>query len=204
MVVLSPEQTTYAWKIGKTRNGNNQANHVPEKKLTRRDSSEIHAQGVMGEMALFIMLGLPYESTLRDTRGRSARTERTHDMLLQSGETVDVKTTLVPNGFMRVPTWKRYNPASYYVHFEVLGGVMPGAGMIAKLLFRGAIHHTGVFTPNRPIQHQGDVYIVGVDELAPFCYYRSTRPVELSTVAVNTSTGMTVEVGDGTCMAPLQ
>lgn len=110
---LEGEDYAFAVYIGHMRNKKNKAKGVKEQKFTASKSSvEVSVQGLIGEAAFLRLFGLPLDP-LYDTTPSCARTDR-GDAFLQSGEKVDVKTT-VPRakGILASAAKKEYPPTLY-------------------------------------------------------------------------------------------
>lgn len=117
---FSVDELLYCIRIGNRRQQVNTKNGVRSKQFTERDPTNIHIQGVMGELAFMkicekeMKLDLKIEETLNNTSSRGAARDSFDCMLF--GKTVDVKSTLNRGSkYIYARQHKSTNPADFYV-----------------------------------------------------------------------------------------
>ena len=166
VVRLSAEQLRTCAQIAAARDSSNRRARVVDRKDSRRSGEAVALDGVIGEMALALSLGQPTDH-LWDIGPRSAANDVGHDLVLPSGETVDVKTTFSNRADLQVHKHKKVNPASWYALAIRETPIANGSGVDVSI--RGFVHHKEVMADRRlkrvPYRMNKEFFVVPQSEL---------------------------------------
>ena len=119
MYRLTTDELLYCIRIGNQRQDTNTKNHIASKQFTKRDPTNIHIQGVIGEYTFAHICNRELKTTtdpktlLDNTSSRGSKHD-TFDWIVNTKK-IDVKTTLSPyarNIYARCH--KKINPADVY------------------------------------------------------------------------------------------